>query len=326
MKRSLLPLNALRAFDAAARHMSFKKAAEDLSVTPAAISQQIRTLEEFLGVELFKRTNRSLILTEAAQLALMPLKAGFEKMEEAVDILTEAKKGNSLKISVSPSFASKWLIPRLANFYALNPNATVKISATFELTDFSAEDVDLAIRYGKGDYPGLHVEELLRDVVFPVCSPSLLEGDKPLKKPADLLAHTLIHDETFSLDDSAPTWNMWLKAAGLEEIEGLPSLHFNTHSLAVEAAVAGRGLALARSSIADDDLKTGRLVRPFCSATPVNFAHYIVCPRDHLRSERVQTFIDWLKSEVRALGQRDQLSDFPCIPDKAPLKSVRIPA
>jgi len=298
MKRSLLPLNALRAFDAAARHMSFKLAADDLSVTPAAISQQIRSLVDFLGVELFRRTNRSLVLTEAAQLSLAPLKEGFERMEEAVDILTESKTSNVLKVSVSPSFASKWLVPRLASYYERRPDAIVKISATMQITDFKAEDVDIAIRYGLGNYNGLYEEEILRETVFPVCSPSLFEGKSVATTPSDILSHTLIQDDSTAEDDSVPTWTMWMKAAGIEMLDGMPALHFNNHALAIEAAVAGRGVVLARSAIAEEDLRAGRLIKPFGEAVPINFAHYIVCPEDKLKNERVQDFIDWLRSET----------------------------
>lgn len=298
MKRSLLPLNALRAFDAAARHMSFKLAADDLSVTPAAISQQIRSLEEFLGIELFRRTNRSLVLTEAAQLSLMPLKEAFEKMEEAVDILTESKTSNVLKVSVSPSFASKWLVPRLASFYERRPDAIVKISATMHLTDFKAEDVDIAIRYGLGSYTNLYEEEILRETVFPVCAPGLLGPGDPAETACAILNHTLIHDDSTVEDDSVPTWAMWLKAAGVVMPDGMPALHFNNHALAIEAAVAGRGVALARSAIAEEDLKAGRLIKPFAEAVPINFAHYIVCPTEKLKNERVQEFIDWLRTEA----------------------------
>ena len=297
MKRSLLPLNALRAFDAAARHMSFKQAADDLSVTPAAISQQIRSLEDFLGVELFRRTNRSLVLTEVAQLSLAPLRAAFEKMEEATDILLSSKDHNVVKVSVSPSFASKWLVPRLASYYERRPDSIVKISASMALTDFQAEDVDIAIRYGSGTYEGLEATEILRETVFPVCSPDLMHS-RPIAAPADLLEHTLIHDDSFSDDHSAPSWTMWLKAAGVEAAEGLPALHFNTHSLAVEAAVAGRGIALARSAIAEEDLRAGRLVKLFGEDVPVGFAHYVVAPVARSKSERVQDFIDWLREEA----------------------------
>lgn len=300
MKRSLLPLNALRAFDAAARHMNFKRAADDLSVTPAAISQQIRTLEDFLGVELFKRSNRSLVLTEAGRISLGALQEGFEKLEEAVDAMTDAKLANDLRISVPPSFASKWMVPRLANYYERHPLSIVKISATMNLADFHTEDTDLAIRYGRGDYPGLHVEKLMGDVIYPVCSPDLAKSSVPIRIPADVLAHTLIHDESESDegDTGAPSWRMWLRAAGLTPPDGLPALHFNTNALAIEAAVAGRGIALARSSIAEEDLRAGRLIRPFTEETPVDFAHYIVCPPEKLKLERVQQFLNWLRDEV----------------------------
>ena len=298
MKRSLLPLNALRAFDAAARHMSFKHAADDLAVTPAAISQQIRSLEEFLGVELFRRTNRSLVLTEAAQLSLAPLKQAFELMEESVDILTDSKTSNHLKVSVSPSFASKWLVPRIAHYYERRPDAVVKIDATMQITDFKIEDTDICIRYGLGNYPGLHVEEILRETIFPVCSPDLVENSNLAECPSEILKHTLIHDDSTVEDDSAPNWTMWLKAAGLEAPDGMPALHFNNNALAIEAAVAGRGIALARSVIAEEDLKAGRLVRPFGKGVPLDFKHYIVCPTEKLKNERVQEFIEWLRAET----------------------------
>lgn len=298
MKRSLLPLNALRAFDAAARHMSFKHAADDLSVTPAAISQQIRSLEEFLDVELFRRTNRSLVLTEAAQLSLAPLKQAFELMEESVDILTDSKTANHLKVSVSPSFASKWLVPRIAHYYERRPDAVVKIDATMQVTDFKIEDTDICIRYGLGNYPGLYVEEILRETIFPVCSPDLAETGNLTECPSAILNHTLIHDDSTVEDDSAPNWTMWLKAAGIEAPEGMPALHFNNNALAIEAAVAGRGVALARSAIAEEDLKAGRLIRPFGKGVPLDFKHYIVCPHDSLKNERVQEFIDWLRAET----------------------------
>lgn len=298
MKRSLLPLNALRAFDAAARHMSFKLAADDLSVTPAAISQQIRSLEDFLGVELFRRTNRSLVLTETAQLSLAPLKEAFERMEESVDILTDAKSSTVLKISVSPSFASKWLVPRLANFYERRPDAIVKIEATMDVTDFNSDDTHLAIRYGRGEYAGLYSEEILRETIFPVCAPDAMGKDECCKTACEVLQHTLIHDDSFVEDHSAPNWSMWLKAAGVTPPNGVPALHFNNNALAIEAAAAGRGIALARSVIAEEDIKAGRLVKPFGEGVPVDFAHYIVCPEDKLKNERVQDFIDWLREET----------------------------
>jgi LysR family glycine cleavage system transcriptional activator len=276
--------------------MSFKQAADDLSVTPAAISQQIRSLEDFLGVELFRRTNRSLILTESAQLSLVPLKEGFERLEAAVDVITESKTSNVLKVSVSPSFASKWLVPRLASYYERSPNAIVKISASMQVTDFQADDIDIAIRYGNGNYDGLHSEQILKETIFPVCAPALF--DDKVATPCAVLERTLIHDDSGLEDSSAPSWAMWLKAAGVEAPDGMPAIHFNTHALAIEAAVAGRGIALARSAIAEEDLKAGRLIKPFGEEVPIDFAHYIVCPKEKLKSERVQDFIEWIWQEV----------------------------
>jgi len=301
IKRSMLPLNALRAFDAAARHLSFKAAAEDLSVTPAAISQQIRGLEDFLGIELFRRANRNIMLTDSAHLALGALRSGFEKLEEAVDQLIGAGTETAVRVSVSPSFASKWLVPRLARFYERRPDAVVKISATMALTDFRNEEVDLAIRYGEGSYSGLEAERLLGDTVRPMCAPEVRDGCTPVNRPEDLFKHTLIHDDSFSEDNSAPTWPMWLKAAGLDAPDGLPALHFNTHMLAIEAAVSGRGVVLARSSIADADLKAGRLVPVLDEESkPVEFAHYLVAPRENLTQPHVQEFVTWLRSEAAA--------------------------
>ncbi|GEQ97561.1 LysR family transcriptional regulator [Iodidimonas gelatinilytica] len=298
LKRSQLPLNALRAFEAAARHLSFKKAADELSVTPAAVSQQIRTLEDYLGIQLFRRTSRALILTERAQESLEALRQGFDLIEDACSVLQSPADDNVLSLSVSPSFAAKWLIPRLQRYYEDNANVVVKIAATNELTDFSREDTDLAIRYGAGHYPGLFVEELMREEVFPVCSPALLEGDTPVRTPCDMGHVTLIHDDSSLDDESNPTWPMWLKAAGVKVGEGQRALHFNQTALAIEAAIAGRGVALAKRTLAESDLKQGRLVRPFRQSHPVDFAYYMVCPEQKKNLAKVSSFMAWLREEA----------------------------
>ena len=299
MKRALLPLNALRAFDAAARHLSFKLAAEELSVTPAAVSQQVRSLEEYLGVQLFRRANRSLILTVQARNALPALEEGFLQFEAAVAALQALQEDQNLRISVSPSFASKWLVPRLGTYYEQFSDVVVKIAASMQLVDFDREDCDLAIRYGPGDYPGLYSEELLRESISPVCSPALLEGDDALKTPADLSRFTLIHDDSTLDDASCPDWAMWLKAACVTLGEGQSALHFNQSNLAIEAAIAGRGVVLAKTTIAEADIAAGRLVRPFGEARPVDFAYHIVCPEAKLSAQKVDSFINWLRSEAK---------------------------
>jgi len=299
LRRGQLPLNALRAFEAAARHLSFKKAADELAVTPAAVSQQIRSLEEYLGIQLFRRTSRNLVMTERAQQSLDALRDGFDRIEEACAVLQAPVDDNVLRISVSPSFAAKWLVPRLERYYEENAEMVVKISATNELTDFAHEDVDLAIRYGSGNYPGLTVEELMREEVFPVCAPSLVDGsEEAISAPEDLKRVTLIHDDSSLDDESCPTWSMWLKAAGVKVEEGQRALHFNQTALAIEAAVAGRGVVLAKRTLAETDLKAVRLVRPFKQSHPVDFAYYMVCPEDKLSDPKVASFMSWLRAEA----------------------------
>lgn len=298
LKRGQLPLNALRAFEAAARHLSFKAAADELSVTPAAVSQQIRALEDYLGVQLFHRTSREILLTPRAAEALASLSEGFEALTEACAILQADADDRELVVSVAPSLAAKWLVPRLGRFAERAPEQIVKVVATHELTDFRRENVDVAIRYGSGAYPELYVEELMREEVFPVCAPQLVEGEHAIRTPEDLKRVTLIHDDSSLEDESCPTWAMWLKAAGVEMEEGQPALHFNQTALAIEAAAAGRGVALAKRMLAEADLKAGRLVRPFKASQPVDFAYYIVCPEAHLERPKVRRFLDWLREEA----------------------------
>lgn len=278
--------------------MSFKKASEELSVTPAAVSQQVRSLEDYLGVQLFRRVNRSLRLTASAEASLQALQDGFRGFEAAVAALQELKTDMNLRVSVSPSFASKWLVPRLGNFHDARPDIVVRVSASMQIVDFASGEFDVAIRYGAGRYPGLHVEELLRESVAPLCSPALLEGDNPIRDLKDLLQFTLIHDDSSLDDPSCPDWHMWLKAACVNIEDGHSALHFNQSNLAIEAAVAGRGVALAKSTIAATDIKAGRLVRPFEESQPVDFAYYIVCPEDMLDTDKVSSFVEWLRAEA----------------------------
>ena len=299
MRRSLPPLNALRAFEAAARHMSFTRAADELAVTPAAVSQQVRLLEDFLGQPLFRRRNRSLLLTDAAQSCLPYIREGFERFAEGIDRLRSAETGGVLAVSVAPSFASKWLVPRVDGFRQLHPEIDVWVSAAMELVDFARDSVDVAIRYGTGRYPGLRVERLLAECVFPVCSPLLSAGAHPLTTPDDLRHHTLLHDDS-SLDDaSCPNWAMWLKAAGVGGMDGTRGLHFNQSSLAIEAAVSGRGVVLAKSALAADDLAAGRLVKPFEMSVPVDFAYYLVAPESKASLPKVAAFRDWIMAAAK---------------------------
>jgi LysR family glycine cleavage system transcriptional activator len=298
-RRRLPPLNALRAFEAAARHMNFSRAADELSVTPGAVSQQIQNLEDYVGVALFKRTPKGLLLTDPAQIALPALREAFDRLADAASMLTAAVDGRRLTVSVAPSFAAKWLVPRLGRFEEAHPQVDVWVSAGMELADFASGEVDLAIRYGAGRYPGLEVARLMQETVIPVASPELLERH-PLAEPADLAGHVLLHDGSPDADPSCPDWTMWLAARGVKGVDGSRGPRFNQSSLVIEAAVGGRGVALAKRALAQADIDAGRLASPFDIATAVDFAYYAVYPKAKGRLPQVKAFVSWLASEAEA--------------------------
>lgn len=296
----LPPLISLRVFESAARHLSFRKAAEELFVTPGAVSQQIRLLEEHVGVPLFSREGRRVALTEAGQAALPALRAGFAQLNEAARLMRQPTRRSRVTVSVAPSFAAKWLLPRLEHFTAARPDIDVWVSADMSPVDFGAADVDLAIRYGPGRYEGLAADKLLEEAVLPVCSPGLMDA-APIRAPQDLAHHTLLHDSGAELDASCPDWSMWLKAHGVAGVDASRGPRFNQSSLVIEAAVAGRGVALAKRAIAEADLAAGKLVAPFAGAgAPTAFAYYIVWPRTREFTPAQQTFIDWLRDEAQS--------------------------
>jgi LysR family glycine cleavage system transcriptional activator len=296
-RRRLPPLNALRAFEAAARHLNFSRAADELSVTPGAVSQQIQNLEDYVGVALFKRTPKGLLLTDPAQIALPALREAFDRLAEAASMLTAAVDGRRLTVTVPPSFASKWLLPRLGAFEALHPDVDVWVSAGMELTDFASGEVDLAIRYGAGRYPGLEVIRLMQETVIPVASPELL-ANHPLENLGDLASAILLHDGSPDADESCPDWTMWLAARGVKGVDGARGPRFNQSSLVIEAAVGGRGVALAKRALAQADLDAGRLIAPFQIATAVDFAYYLVHPKTKSRLPQVKAFVAWITAEA----------------------------
>ncbi|MGZ3403473.1 MAG: transcriptional regulator GcvA [Phenylobacterium sp.] len=298
-RRRLPPLNALRAFEAAARHLNFSRAADELSVTPGAVSQQIQNLEDYVGAALFKRTPKGLLLTDAAQTALPALREAFDRLAEAASLLTAAVDGRRLTLTAPPSFAAKWLVPRLGAFEQAHPQVDVWLSAAIELVDLAAGEVDVAIRYGAGRYPGLEVHRLFSETVIPVASPEHL-ANQPLVTPADLANHVLLHDGSPDLDDSCPDWSMWLAARGLKTIDGMRGPRFNQSSLVIEAAVNGRGVALAKRTLAQADLEAGRLVAPLQIATAVDFAYYLVHPKAKGRLPQVKAFVSWIEAEAQA--------------------------
>src|SRR5271167_1901311 len=300
MSGHLPPLSALRAFEAAARHMSFSKAANELHVTPAAISHQIHALEQDLGVKLFHRLNRSIELTASARVLLPGLTEAFAGIQSSVRRLRAHNDTGTLTVTASPSFAAKWLVLRLHRFQELCFEVDVRISATDDVVDLTKGDFDIAIRYGTGNYPGLDVELLFTNEVFPACSPQLLTTGPPLQSPDDLPLHNLIYDQAVERDPLVPTWPMWLKAAGVKDVVPTAGLSFNNMSLALDAAIAGHGVVLAYSTIAAADIAAGRLVRLFSLALPDQFAYYIVTAPGALERPKIRAFRDWLRQEAEA--------------------------
>ena len=278
--------------------MSFSKAADELHVTPAAVSHQIHALEQDLGVRLFHRLNRSIELTASARILLPGLTEAFAGIQSSVKRLRAHNDTGTLTVTASPSFAAKWLVLRLHRFQEQCLEVDVRISATDEVVDLTRGDFDIAIRYGTGRYPGLKVELLLKNEVFPACSPQLLTTGPPLRIPEDLPAHALIHDQAVERDPLVPTWAMWLKAAGVKGVPATAGLSFNNMHLALDAAIAGHGVVLAQSTIAAADLAAGRLVRLFSLALPDQFAYYIVTAPGALERPKVRAFRDWLRFEA----------------------------
>ena len=303
MTRRIPPLTALRAFEAAGRYLSFTKAADELHVTQAAVSHQVKSLEEHLGLRLFRRLNRTLLLTDAGQLYLPPLTDAFECIDRATHRLRRQLDRARLTVSVLPSFAAGWLVPRLGRFRQRCPDVDLRIDPTAALTDFRRGDVDLGIRYGRGRYPGLRADWLMREEFYPVCSPRLLEGTVPLRDPADLVHHTLLHDE------ATVDWRTWLLAAGVEGVDAERGITVTDSSMLLRAAIAGQGVALARSVLADDEIASGRLVRPFDVDVPAEFAYYLAYPEESAGRTDVAAFREWILEEARAGGNRGGVDD-----------------
>lgn len=298
MARPLPPLNALRAFEAAARHLSFTKAAAELSVTPAAISHQIKALEALLGVSLFHRLPRALRLTDAGQAALPTLSQAFEMMSQGVEQIRAHSESGLLTISVSPAFGAMWLVPRLERFRARHPEIETRIDGTDRRVDLTRGDADVALRYGPGGYDGVRIDRLFGQVNTPVCSPALLKGAQPLRRPDDLRHHTLLH---IVWKDAEASWRMWLLAAGLPEIDPTRGPHFTQENMAVQAALDGQGVALVGDILVADHLAAGRLVRPFAPhlSTPLSFAYYLLSAKDNAEQPKVAAFRNWLLEEAR---------------------------
>lgn len=302
--KSPVHLNALRAFEASARHRSFAAAAAELHVTPAAVGQLVRTLEDSLGVTLFHRTASGrvrLVPTDAAERALPDIRAGFDRLTLGLDRLREESTSGMLTVAVSPAFAAKWLLPRIERFQAAWPDTDVRLDTNLKPVDFVALGVDIGVRYGTGRWPGLSAVKLMDEEVYPVCSPKLLHRRGRLQTPESLARETLIHDLSMDAATGFPTWDMWLQKAGVTGVATMRGMKINNSAAVLQAAIDGHGIALARSVMAGDDLATGRLVRLFAGITFASpLAYYVVYRADGASLPKLAAFRDWLLDEAAA--------------------------
>jgi LysR family glycine cleavage system transcriptional activator len=303
MRRRLPSLNALKAFEATARQESFTRAADELCVTQGAVSQQVKGLEAELGVRLFRRERQRLVITDAGRAYLEVVRDAFDRIGMGTERLLQRQNSGVLTITTSPNFAAKWLVHRLGRFSEAHPGIELRISASMQHIDFAREDIDLAVRHGDGQWPGLHVTRLCVEELFPVCSPKLVRGRGALRLPRDLKHHTLLHA------NDTGEWIKWLKLVDVEDVDFKRGTVFNQASMAIDAAVDGQGIALARTALAAWDLLSGRLVRPFPQALVAPYALWIVCPTTAADLPKIATFRSWLLKEAaddtRRLAQLD---------------------
>jgi LysR family glycine cleavage system transcriptional activator len=290
MPRELPPLNALRAFEAAARHLSFVRAAEELHVTPAAISQQVKLLEDHLGVSLFQR-GKKLALSDAANTVLPPVSGAFDQIERAMLKMRPYTLGNTLVISAPPAFAARWLIPRLENFQSRHPDIELRLLATKRLVNFQVEDVDVAIRFGEGNFEDLVVERLMPEAIIAVAAPALAAT---INSPEDLAACNLLEDESHTINGLFPDWGTWISTLGVNVVSPLRISHFGDANLTIQAACSGLGVTLTWHSLVVDDLKAGRLVRLLDQIIPTTLGFYLVVPQNRSALVKVNTFRTWL--------------------------------
>jgi LysR family glycine cleavage system transcriptional activator len=297
MLRRLPPLNALKAFEAAARSESVTRAAEELSVTQAAVSQQVKALEATLGIKLFNRERQRLVLTEAGREYLAVVRDALDRIAVGTDRLIQRQSAGVLTVSTSPDFAAKWLVYRLGRFAESHSEIELRVSATAHQLDFAREDVDLAVRHGDGNWAGLDVVRLCSERLFPVCSPKLVSGRNRITTASELLKFPLLR-----LDDWK-TWTRWFEAAGVTD----PVAHgpiLNRASMLIDAAVDGHGVALARTVLAAWDIINGRLIRPIDVSLRMSNTYWIVCPKVTSNIPKIATFRNWLLAEAAEDARR----------------------
>jgi LysR family glycine cleavage system transcriptional activator len=291
MPRRLPPLTSLRAFEAAGRHLSFTKAAVELTVTQAAISHQVKSLEKHLGAALFLRLPRRLELTKAGTVLLPVVRDAFDHIGESVAALADEVASTALTVRLAPSFAAKWLSPRLDDFRRKHPRIRLSLTHSNEAADFARQGIDVAVTYGKGDWPGVVAKPVLSIDFFPVCAPTFMQGERALTDPANLRHCTLLHDADHS------NWAEWLALAGMDEIDPMRGTVMDDTNVLIQAAIDGQGIALGSRHFVADHLDAGRLLMPFDTVMHSEYAYYVVCPKEYLERPGVSAFQDWLLNQ-----------------------------
>lgn len=299
MSPGIPPLNPLRTFEAAARHLNFTRAAEELFVTAAAVSHQIKVLENSLGVKLFTRSGGTLALTDVGRSYLPAIQQAFKQVLDATNLLRKHKVVSTLKINASPTFAVKWLIPRLDDFVRDHQNIDLKLSTSNHMIDFAREDLDLVIRYGNGNYPGMRSERCFSVDAIPVCSPKLLKAHKRIRKPAELANLPLLHDGS---DSTHPDWRGWFDHVGCPDVDTSRGPTLWPSHLVIDAAIDGLGVALVKRAWIEKDLEEGRLVQLFDISLPVSYAYYISYPESRAADYAIRCFVDWVQSRASPAG------------------------
>lgn len=292
--RRLPSLNALRAFEAGARLLSFTRAAEELSVTQTAISHQVRQLEEDLGVKLFERRPRELALTPAGSTLYPVLAESFDRIREAVTRIRTRSEPHPLTVSLTPTFGSRWLAQRLGRFWREHPDVELRLHHSVQLVDLLREDVDMAVRWGRGDWPGMTVERLMRAQATPLCSPILINGPTPLRTASDLRHHTLIHQKDYQ------EWTEWLAAAGVDDVDGQRGPVIDDANAIIQSAIQGHGVMIAIPEVLSEEIDSGQLVAPFETRPDPAFAYYVVYPSGALDRPEARAFRDFLMAEAKA--------------------------
>ncbi len=293
----LPPLNSLRAFEVAARLGGFVAASEELNVTPAAVSHQVKSLEAHLGIDLFRRLPRGLELTNAGQELMPEISRGLSHFARAVGSLSGGDLSGKLTVNVPPSFATLWLVPRLDSFVQSFPDIQLRVTAYSKAPDIFQGLTDIRIAYGMGNYPGLKAEYIKEETIFPVCAPSLLNVS-PLTRLSDIRNHTLLHDFNIHSDEPSMSWSHWLKRASVDDSKIRRHIEYSDSILLTEAAVRGQGVALGRSSLVQDHLNSGKLVRPLKIKKPSEYAYYMLTTEVDGERPRVRVFRDWLKRQA----------------------------